>query len=64
MTVEKEKLKKSVENFDWGGCEDNVEYGIEKSKEFLTLNNNNRRRGRSKVKRKIRLHNEEAGRLV
>ena len=64
VTVEKEKLKFMVDNFDWGGCGDNIDYGVAKSREFLSLTKSNRVRNPSLFKDKIKEHNQEAGRLV
>lgn len=47
--------------WEWGGCGDDVEFGYEKSKQFMDAK---RRRGRSDIRTLINLHNNEAGRLV
>lgn len=47
--------------WEWGGCGDDVEFGYEKSKQFMDAK---RRRGKSDIRTLIDLHNNEAGRLV
>lgn len=47
--------------WEWGGCVDDVEFGYEKSKQFMDAK---RRRGKSDIRALVDLHNNEAGRLV
>ncbi|KAK1789120.1 hypothetical protein P4O66_015066 [Electrophorus voltai] len=47
--------------WEWGGCGDDVEFGYEKSKQFMDAQ---RRKGRSDIRTLIDLHNNEAGRLA
>lgn len=47
-------------NWEWSGCSDNVMFGFHKSKEFL----DSRYRRRSDIKTLVKLHNNNAGRLV
>lgn len=47
--------------WEWGGCVDDVEFGYEKSRQFMDAK---RRRGKSDIRALIDLHNNEAGRLV
>lgn len=47
-------------NWQWGGCGDNVMFGFRKSKEFL----DSRYRRRSDIRTLVKLHNNNAGRLV
>jgi wingless-type MMTV integration site family protein 6 len=47
-------------NWEWGGCDDNVNFGVKKSKEFLDA----RMRRKSDIKTLLRLHNNDAGRLA
>ncbi|KAI2660540.1 Protein Wnt-6 [Labeo rohita] len=46
--------------WEWGGCGDDVEFGYEKSKQFMDAR---RRKGKSDIRTLIDLHNNEAGRL-
>ncbi|KAK1166055.1 protein Wnt-6-like [Acipenser oxyrinchus oxyrinchus] len=47
--------------WEWGGCGDDVEFGYEKSKQFMDAK---RKKGKSDIRTLIDLHNNEAGRLV
>ncbi|KAG7256957.1 hypothetical protein CRUP_008401 [Coryphaenoides rupestris] len=47
--------------WEWGGCGDDVEFGYEKSKQFMDAK---RRRGKSDIRALVDLHNNEAGRLA
>uniref|UniRef100_A0A672QC48 Protein Wnt n=1 Tax=Sinocyclocheilus grahami TaxID=75366 RepID=A0A672QC48_SINGR len=47
--------------WEWGGCGDDVEFGYEKSKQFMDAR---RRKGKSDIRTLIDLHNNEAGRLA
>lgn len=47
--------------WEWGGCGDDVEYGYEKSKQFMDAK---RKKGQSDIRTLIDLHNNEAGRLA
>ncbi|KAM9486871.1 protein Wnt-6 isoform 2-T2 [Clarias gariepinus] len=47
--------------WEWGGCGDDVEFGYEKSKQFMDTK---RRKGKSDIRTLIDLHNNEAGRLA
>jgi wingless-type MMTV integration site family protein 6 len=44
----------------WGGCGDNVNFGYRKSKDFMDAPY----RRRSDIKTIVKLHNNDAGRLV
>ncbi|XP_052865870.1 protein Wnt-6 [Anopheles cruzii] len=48
------------EKWKWGGCDDNVNFGVRKSKDFLDA----RLRKKSDIKTLVRLHNSNAGRLA
>uniref|UniRef100_A0A182QXC9 Protein Wnt n=2 Tax=Cellia TaxID=44534 RepID=A0A182QXC9_9DIPT len=48
------------EKWKWGGCDDNVNFGVRKSKDFLDA----RLRKKSDIKTLVRLHNNDAGRLA
>ncbi|KAG7257838.1 hypothetical protein CRUP_030948 [Coryphaenoides rupestris] len=47
--------------WEWGGCGDDVEFGYEKSKQFMDAK---RRRGKSDIRALVDLHNNEARRLA
>lgn len=49
--------------WEWGGCGDNVEFGYQKSREFMDARRR-KKRGRADVTTLIQLHNNEAGRRV
>lgn len=53
-------LPVSGENWEWSGCDDNVNFGNRKSKDFLDA----RLRRRSDIKTLVKIHNNDAGRLV
>lgn len=68
MNNVKKRNKKIGKNFalpdgdwEWGGCGDNVHFGLRKSKEFL---DSIRYKRRSDIKTLVKLHNNNAGRLV
>lgn len=46
--------------WEWGGCGDNVNFGFRKSRDFMDA----RYRKRSDIKTLVKLHNNDAGRLV
>lgn len=46
--------------WEWGGCGDNVNFGYRKSKDFMDA----RYRKRSDIKTLVKIHNNDAGRLV
>ncbi|XP_050084870.1 protein Wnt-3a [Anopheles aquasalis] len=48
------------EKWKWGGCDDNVNFGVRKSKDFLDA----RLRKKSDIKTLVRQHNSNAGRLA
>ena len=48
-------------DWEWGGCHDDVDFGYRKSREFM---DSRRRKRKGDLPTKIRLHNNEAGRLV
>lgn len=47
-------------DWEWGGCGDNVNFGYRKSKDFM----DSRYRKRSDFKTLVKIHNNDAGRLV
>lgn len=49
-----------TDRWQWGGCSDNVRFGLKKSREFM----DSRYRKKSDIKTLIKLHNHNAGRLV
>ena len=60
MTVDGSGLPVVGENWEWSGCDDNVNFGNRKSKDFLDA----RFRRRSDIKTLVKIHNNDAGRLV
>ncbi|NP_001161676.1 wingless-type MMTV integration site family, member 6 precursor [Saccoglossus kowalevskii] len=50
----------SNSTWEWGGCADNIEFGYQKSKEFMDAQD----KRRSDIRTLINLHNNEAGRLA
>lgn len=48
-----------VRDWEWGGCSDNIGFGIKFSREFVDTGE----RGRT-LREKMNLHNNEAGRMV
>lgn len=48
-----------VRDFEWGGCSDNIAFGVAVSREFVDTGE----RGKS-LREKMNLHNNEAGRWV
>lgn len=55
-----QQLDQQEQGWKWGGCDDNVNFGYRKSKQFFDA----RYRNRSDIKTVLRLHNTEAGRLA
>lgn len=53
-------LSVSEGDWEWGGCGDNVNFGLRKSRDFLDT----RYKKRSDMKTLVKLHNYDAGRLV
>ncbi|XP_053695601.1 protein Wnt-6 [Sabethes cyaneus] len=47
-------------SWEWGGCDDNVNFGFRKSKDFLDA----RLRKKSDIRTLVKLHNNNAGRLA
>lgn len=48
------------ETWEWSGCDDNVNFGNRKSKDFL----DSRFRRRSDIRTLVKIQNNDAGRLV
>ncbi|XP_056314973.1 protein Wnt-6 [Danio aesculapii] len=48
-------------HWEWGGCGDDVDFGYEKSRQFMDTR---QRKGKSDIRSLIDLHNNEAGRVV
>lgn len=59
ISVGKSKTASAVGRFEWGGCSDNVGFGIQVGREFVDTGE----RGKS-LREKMNLHNNEAGRWV
>lgn len=60
MQVPQPPSPTQTDQWQWGGCSDNVRFGLQKSREFM----DSRYRKRSDIKTLIKLHNHNAGRLV
>ncbi|XP_037866642.1 protein Wnt-6 [Bombyx mori] len=58
--VDPPPTQESKNKWQWGGCSDNVRFGLKKSREFM----DSRYRKRSDIKTLIKLHNHNAGRLA
>lgn len=56
----KELSVPSEGEWEWGGCGDNINFGVRKSKDFM----DRRYKRRSDMKTLVKLHNYAAGRLV
>lgn len=55
-----EKSLPTEGDWEWGGCGDNVKFGFKKSRDFMDAPY----RKRSDIKTLVKLHNNNAGRLV
>jgi len=53
------RASSAVQDWEWGGCSDNIGYGFKFSREFVDTGE----RGRN-LREKMNLHNNEAGRAV
>jgi wingless-type MMTV integration site family protein 6 len=58
--ISSETIAGMGENWEWSGCDDNVNFGNRKSKDFL----DSRYRRRSDIKTLIKIHNNNAGRMA
>lgn len=68
--IKNQKLKEREKNefnnvlpkgdWEWGGCDDNVNFGFRKARDFL----DGRYRKRRDIKTLLKIHNHRAGRLV
>lgn len=64
---EAEKPKNLRQDWAWGGCGDNIEYGYKFAENFIDVREKektNSKSNKDKVKRLMNLHNNEAGRRV
>lgn len=55
------------QQWEWGGCGDNIDYGIRFARQFvdaIEMENNPRRNTKEYAKTKMNLHNNEAGRRI
>lgn len=59
-TAEAKKTLPTEGDWEWGGCGDNVNFGFKKSRDFMDAPY----RKRSDIKTLVKLHNNDAGRLV
>ena len=65
MAVDPEVLEELIDQFEWGGCDDNINFGYKKSKQFLVGERVDERRfPRKVITQRVTQHNYEAGRLV
>lgn len=58
--MDKKKYMPNEGEWEWGGCGDNVNFGFKKSRDFMDAPY----RQRSDIKTLVKLHNNDAGRLV
>lgn len=61
------KMKLENKNWIWGGCSDNIAYGVRFSKKFTHAVERKRMEGMEKIAMRraiMNIHNNEAGRLV
>lgn len=58
--IEGKASPSATTDWEWGGCGDNVNYGVRKSREWMDA----LYRKRSDIKTLVMLHNNDAGRLV
>ena len=54
----------TVEGWKWGGCSDNVKYGIEFSRQFVDAPESSRSEKSTNIRNRMNLHNNEVGRKV
>lgn len=54
----------SVEGWKWGGCSDNVKYGIQFSRQFVDAEEAIRNEKSANIRNRMNLHNNEVGRKV
>ena len=57
----------TAEGWHWGGCSDNVAYGVELGRKFVDAADKEEEAGQSakdKVRSNMNIHNNEVGRLV
>lgn len=63
-TVSDEKLDELVEEFEWGGCGDNVGFGRRKAAQFMDINRRRAEASGGNITEAVYVHNFEAGQLV
>lgn len=54
----------SVDGWKWGGCSDNVKYGVTFSKTFVDAPETLKHQSSLNIRNKMNLHNNEVGRRV
>ncbi|XP_076822536.1 protein Wnt-6-like isoform X1 [Clavelina lepadiformis] len=64
VSVSNETLQRAVDQFNWGGCHDNVDYGYQKSRDFLNTTGTEISTKRNGIDAAVTYHNQEAGRLA
>lgn len=53
-----------VDGWKWGGCSDNINYGIWFSQKFVDAPDKTRHKDTWDIRNKMNLHNNEVGRKV
>lgn len=54
----------TVEGWKWGGCSDNVQYGIQFSRQFVDASETQRTEKSANIRNRMNLHNYEVGRQI
>uniref|UniRef100_H2ZB89 Protein Wnt n=1 Tax=Ciona savignyi TaxID=51511 RepID=H2ZB89_CIOSA len=62
--INESHLESIVDKFDWEGCDDNVAFGYQKTRQFLNLTRFIGRKRKVNLRLRLSQHNYEAGRLA